>query len=531
MNDEFIELRSDNKTSSQINDSIRIGIFLILFVLSCIPIFLTPVIPTVDYYDHINRYYVLSNINSNNFLEENYVENWSVIPNIGLDVIGVQLLNYVSPELSSKVVIILIFLVQYTGILFFSRSISGKLSWITGLLAIPLLYSFVFSWGFANFLLGLGLAMWGGALWLTLRDRLILATFVGVVTAITVFLTHGLAFALYGLLLGGLELGFFWARHRDWRVLFSRLALLALQAIAPVLLFLVSATVGSGNGVTNAADAVSRLAMEGKLTSRLVEIAQYRVQTLFRVAEGPSPWFDAVTFTATVLLVGLLVRRGCVTIPKVVWPALLIAAVLVLITPPAMFGVGYVADRMPLFLAFLVVGSLTLRGIPRSVDMAIIGALVLLVVGRISWIAYDWRGYAQDFESYSAVASKIPPQKVVAYINVNLESRLVSSRRCEMYGPLLISLYGQASPLFAIPTAQPLRLTGRLLAGLSHLPQHERFTVPEERAYHNAVLAKIAEERHFDYVLLCDAARLQRGFPAGAVVVAARDRFTLLKVR
>lgn len=156
---------------------------------------------------------------------------------------------------------------------------------------------------------------------------------------------------------------------------------------------------------------------------------------------------------------------------------------------------------------------------------------MLLVVVRISYIAYDWRWYGNDFREYQAVASQIPPRQVVSFINVKLYDREHTARRCDMYGPLLISLHGQASQLFAIPTAQPIKLSGKLLAGLSDLPKHIRSSPSATRDYNSAVLSRIAEQSHFDYVLLCNASDLQHAFPDGMSLVATRGRFTLLKVR
>ena len=41
-----------------------------------------------------------------------------------------------------------------------------------------------------------------------------------------------------------------------------------------------------------------------------------------------------------------------------VWPPLAIGVVLVIFTPPALFGVGYIADRMPLFAALVFVAAM-----------------------------------------------------------------------------------------------------------------------------------------------------------------------------
>lgn len=502
-----------------------------VFILACLPVLVVQVLPTIDFYDHMNRYFILANLGARPFLGENYQSNWSLLPNIGLDVVGSALMRWINPALVPKVITILVFLVQYWGILAFNRVLTGRFSIVTGILCVPLLYSFIFVWGFANFLLGLGLVFWGAAAWLALRRRLAVAVPVGIAFGLAIFLTHGVAFGLYGMLLGGLELGFFALEREGLKPFLQRLAALAIQAVGPAALFVVSATARASGGVTTAGASFHQLARHGSLAQRLVDLAIYRLQTIVRVAEGPAPWFDAATLAATVALVLWLAARGRVSLPRIAWPPLLIGAILIVVVPPAMFGVGYVSDRMPLFFAFVLVGALAFRVRLDRVDAIPVALLAVLVAARIGYIGYDWRRYEPDFEAYQAVASQIPPHRVVNFINVSLEPRLGPQRRCEMYGPLLISMYDQAAALFAIPTAQPLRLKGQLAYALSDLPDHKPFKGAEAADYYNRTLDAVIAQKRFDYSLICDADLMGRPLPPTAAVVAQQGRFTLVRIR
>ena len=66
------------------------------------------------------------------------------------------------------------------------------------LLALPLLYSWIFNWGFANFLLGLGLTFLTAAWWLTQNKRPVRRVMLGLVLALAIYLCHALAFGLFG---------------------------------------------------------------------------------------------------------------------------------------------------------------------------------------------------------------------------------------------------------------------------------------------------------------------------------------------
>ena len=358
-------------------------ILAVVFVLACLPVVISPVLPTIDFYDHLNRYFVLAKLSGRPFLGENYQSNWSLLPNIGLDVLGTGLMRWGDPSLVPKIITLFVFLVQYSGVLAFNRVLTGRFSVVTGILCAPLLYSFIFVWGFANFLLGIGLVFWGAAAWLALRRRLAIAIPAGMVFGLVIFLTHGVAFALYGISLGGLELGFFLLEGEGLKAFLQRMAALAVQAVAPAALFFVSATAKASGGVTTAGESLHQLAHRGSLAQRLTDLALYRLQTIVRVAEGPTLWFDVTTLAATAALVLWLAARGRVSLPKIIWPALLIGAILIVIVPPAMFGVGYVSDRMPLFFAFVLVGGLAFRVRFDRVDAVPVGLLIALAAVRV----------------------------------------------------------------------------------------------------------------------------------------------------
>ena len=102
--------------------------------------------------------------------------------------------------------------ILYSGVLYFNRVLTGQRSLLVAVLLLPLLYSYIFNFGFANFLLGLGFAFWAAGWWISHRDRPWLAVPVACLFAVAIFFTHGLAFGLYGILVASLEVGLFFAR-------------------------------------------------------------------------------------------------------------------------------------------------------------------------------------------------------------------------------------------------------------------------------------------------------------------------------
>jgi len=498
-----------------------------IFLASLTPVLSVPVFPMVDFYDHLSRYFVLSRLPGDSFLSQNYQSAWAILPNIGLDVLGVELMRLFSPLGSAHLIVVSIFATQYFGVLFFNRQLTGRVSLLTAILAAPLLYSFIFTWGFANFLLGLGLVFWAAGAWLALRRRPWLASAVGMVFGVLIFLTHGVAFALYGLLVGALEAGLLWCEGRfRVRDLLRSAALLAAQAVLPVILFAISPTSKVAGGASNAGASVKRLAGNGQLMQHLHDLALYRLATIYRVAESPSAWVDALSFVAVAGLMLFMAWRRWVWIAKPARLAIVLGLALVALTPPTLFGVAYVADRMPLFLAFTAAGALQTSGRKfERPEILCVSLLLGLVALRLIFIDVNWQRYRTDFAAFSKASEAMPPHRVVVYVSAAREQRMEARGRCEMYGPLLIALRGEAAPLFAVESQQPIRLRGALNAAQAEQPKP---TGTQSLAFQSDRLEFALAAKRFDYVLVCDAERLPRPVPTTSVVTHV-GRFTVLK--
>ena len=505
--------------------AVRWPLALGLLVLALVPLFLTPVLPLIDFYNHVARFQVLATLAGNPLFAANYAAAWAVLPNIGLDLIAVAALQIVPLALLPHLVATLILAVQFAGLLALNRAITGQVRWPVLLLALPLLYSWIFNWGFAGFLLGLGLGLLGGAWWLTQRQRPLLRLVVALLVALAIFFCHALSFGLYGILIASLECGHWWRqRPRRWPALLSGLGQCAAQALVPAMLFLQSRTAGAANGITNADESLARLRAQGLLVDRLWQLAQQRLETIMRVAEGPSYPADALWLA---LLAGLLLlafqQRALRLAPIVIVPALA-GIILLLVMPPALFGSGYVSDRIPLFLALVLVAGI-MPG-PGRLPFLLPG-LAVLAAARLLMVLLAWQGTAADLADFDRVAQALPPGQVVAGLPVRATPHEDVPNRCEMYPPLLLLRHGHATPLFAIRTAQPLELRG--LLGAARQDLMERPAGPQTPATMGKVIAAYARAG-YPYLLLCQVAA-DRPLPATDYpVVAAAGRFRLLRL-
>lgn len=435
----------------------------VVFLIALVPLTVTPVVPTIDFYNHVARYYVLGHLDAVPALRDNYSVAWALLPNLGLDIIALPLFGILPPLIAAKAVLILILSVQFGGVLALNAALNGRIGYVSVLLAAMLLNSYIFTWGFANFLLGSGLSLWALASWVLLRERrLWLASAVGALLAIFIFLCHGLAFALYGLVLSMLELGR-WLRMNPRRVapLAGAAIAVALQAIAPALLFLNTSTVAAGN---NIGTVVASHADMPRLMDRLVVVAQDQLTAILRVANSPWLILDIVSFAAIAGLLFLAVRRGVVRVNPVAIPALLLLGLLCVVTPPSLFGVGKISDRIPLVTALLLAAALApaSRTDRRGSSVLLTGMVAIFLVRTVANTA-SYAPYDEDFADFLTVAQRAPAHAVIgSAIPDALRQRNSGAMRCEMYLPLLVPLRGNPVPLFANPSQQPIRLRGAL---------------------------------------------------------------------
>jgi hypothetical protein len=504
----------------------RLAIAAGLFALAMIPLFTTPVLPLIDFYNHLARFFVLAHIGGSDFLQAHYQAHWALLPNIGVDLLGTPLLYVLPPLIAGHVIVIGILAVLYGGVLYFHRGLTGEGSLLVPLLLLPLLYSYILNWGFANFLLGLGLVFWAAGWWLRHRQRPLRAVTVGALLALAIFFTHGIAFILYGLLLALLESARVWRTSDPSRRvgdLVRALSLLAVQAILPVSYFL-AWRAGFVGGVP-----VDVLPEAREPFARwLARDVFNHLEAIIRVEEGPSLVFDIATLAIQAGLIGFLMLRRRVWLSRSVWLAAGVAAAMALIPIPPMFGMAFIADRLPLFAALILVGGLSVRPGPWAGGERIaFAALTVTVFVRLAAIAVSWHGYAAIYREYASVAAQIPAHKMTVPVNVGEGNHETKIPRSEMFGPLSIMLFRQAGPLFADPNQQPLLLNGPLKRAMDDLIMRPGGRAGIYLDPYRYVMA--ASAAGFDYMLVSNAQLLKHPLSPTLPVVARTAHFILLR--
>jgi hypothetical protein len=438
---------------------------LVLAALLAVVFLATPVFPFVDYYAHIGRYHILAQFlgDAPPALAANYEPAWRLLPNLGLDVLGTGLTLVFDPLVVAKLIVALVVATLYTGILYLSFVLHGRISVLSALLAGIIAFHHILAWGFMNFCFGLGLMVWGLGFWIANDSRPGRQLAIALPFGVGLLLVHGVAFALWGLMLGTIELARLWGERRLLTpALPARMGRLLLLAVAPTVLFLQMPTAEAPQGVTVAFDSLSGHAAEGNFWPRIQQEMLSRLDSILRVTE--SRFLVADYATNALIWGGLLLglATGRLRLHPRLWCAAGLALLLVPLTPPNLFGVGHIDDRIPVLLFVLLAAGLRIDAVPELRRTLLVTVAATLVI-RTALIGAGWITAGQVYRDYlgmlDTLALEGPATLVMSEEAHDRNTLLV---RCEPLLPLLLIHGNVPVPTFANPTEQPLRIVGPL---------------------------------------------------------------------
>jgi hypothetical protein len=450
-------------------------------------LFLTPIIPTVDFYSHVLRYYALAG--QLDGLEAYYRPDWRVLPNLGLDLIGFGVASTMPPIFGAKVILALLITASYWGGLVAAKILTGRLSYAAIAIFGITTYSHIFSWGFANFLFGLSLAFFSYGVWIRLASSSVQQITVAAFFSITIMVVHALSFMIWGLVLACHELGVTLSEKGSWKKLPYRWLRLLIVALPGFGYFIVSETSRSGSPVTSSIANLADYARSGQLAERLGQEVADRTHSFLRVSETNFPIFDLVFGTILWLGIGILVFRNTVRIDPRVWPAVALFATLVVVMPPNFFGVGHVDERMPLVLiSLLAVGMTTSAESGRQV-LIYFGALLVVKLGVIG---LTYVHSADRYDRYLSMLDLLEPGLLITTELPPEQTDREGRKFCAPLAPIATLVRSVATPTFDNPGQQPMQLAGRLKDANDVL----KGTLP-------STSEPAAFAAGFDYLILC----------------------------
>lgn len=398
-----------------------------LVVALAIPFFLVDIPPVQDYPNHLARYFVLAHP-EDPWLAKFYAPAWRILPNLGMDVLGMALLKLLPVHVGGRILLAVSLFMPVIGAVVFSRVMFGRyLYWplASGLMA----YSGIFHLGFMNFLLSLGVALIGAAIWLAMRRRgsALGAAVVGAIAASVIFFCHVFGVILFGVLLGALEIARLAALRRDGKPITKPAAvtaLLGLVVLAPVLGLYLASPLSDGQ-------AFGEWGGRYKLAAFLTPFATYsKVVTMV---------------TAIAVLIFLVLNRSRLRMAPGIGIALLVLLLIFAAAPIAIGRGSFIDSRLGVMMALLLFAGMA-PDLPRRSALVFAGIFAALIAGRSAYIATVWADHRHDLADLRMAISQLPDG-----------ARVLSARGHLGYQTENVSHAGRALPGF-------YRLDGHLAA-------------------------------------------------------------------
>jgi hypothetical protein len=429
-----------------------------------------------DYSNHLARMYVLTHIRTDPVLSRIYEVGWGVVPNLAMDLVVPPLAALVPLDVAGRLFIALALLLPVAGMAALHKAAFGTRSaWpLTGFL---IAYNGLFFWGFLNFVVGLGLALLGTALWLREPPRGGALHLLGVsLLALVLFACHMEALGLFGVTIGCIELmrlrDLSRARRLTGSVVLRRGLRVAAPFIIPALLFLFAAPLAQGlTGKPLMLQlkeyywAVYGSWRDGKLGGLGMPFASY------------SPLLDAAAVAVTVVLYGAQIRRhGCRVAPGLLLAAAVLMAVFPVI-PNVWLTAANLDSRLPVYAAMLVVAGLAPNGPVRRPVPMLAAALGLLLAARAGIVAYAWAAGNAPIATCRSVMQQVAPgERVLVVTGVPLDPPPPRWQRL-VYAPFP----GSPAPLLTIDRQAfwPSLFTSRTLQPVHVIPPYRAIAVEQ----------------------------------------------------
>jgi hypothetical protein len=369
-----------------------VALYLALTAIALYPVFAVSVPPLVDYPNHLARMHILAKWASDPALQRNYVVDWSLHPNMAMDLVVPVLARVMSVYTAGKLFVAATMLSLLGGTLVLRKVLLGRVG-LWPILTFLLLYNHALFWGFLNYLFTAGLALFAFAGWIMLREksaprRLALHT----VIALILYVGHLFGLLVYALLVFGYEL---WRTRGDLRTapgrFFGAWAVAGTQFAIPTIQFLVWVV---GHGATE-----GTLTQFGSFTDR------------FAIIMAPvNIGLPVVDVPALILLaaVWLLCRSGAgPTLAPAARSPLLVLMLAALIMPTYLSGVWGTHLRLPEIVACLLIAAVDFRRTAWRPMPFVMAATLVLIVVRTGVIADDWRAFDRTTTELRQAAAAI----------------------------------------------------------------------------------------------------------------------------
>lgn len=362
-------------------------LWLALALASALPFLVAPFPMLPDWFSHVGRYEVMLHGGDDPWLARYYAFRWSLIGNLGVDLLMVPLGPLLGVERAAHLIAALIPPATLGGIFVLSRAAWGRVA-PGALLAASLAYAMTFTLGFLNFCLAQALAFWLAAGWIRLaRCSAALRWCFGLAAGAVAWLAHMAGWGMLLVIVGGWEVAA--ARRAGKSPLAAARALPLAAPLVPTLLWRTSGAAAAAP--SHPYDAGAKLLW---------------IENLFR---SEVRGFDLVSTAAVLagatLMLALLLRRRAEGQPALLLAAAALGAAF-LVLPQWLFESYYADMRMlPAALILLLIG---IRPDSRRLGVIMAAAGLALFAGRVLTTTAGWHARGAALAQDLAVLNRVP---------------------------------------------------------------------------------------------------------------------------
>lgn len=422
----------------------RAVIALLALLVAVLPILAVQHLPLVDYPNHLGRFQIYVDLPNSPSLQAFYQWQWGIIPNLAVDILVIPFTWFLPVEPAANTVILLSFIVTMAGTMFLDRQLNGPawgLSVFTGLV----LYSGAFRYGFVNYTVTVGFAVFAFGLWVRWRDRVLGPGFIGFV-ALGVFLLimHMFGLGLYAVCVGGYELTVLWQRWRAegrLRVAQFRLPVAAaLSLLLPMSLLLFSP----------ASDAAGVFRWS---------TLQWKLEALLSPFLFNQPTVELPLVAVLGLTIGFGLWAGVLRVHARMVLPLAILALLFLAIPRTLFNSNYADFRLLCGVTFFALASLRLQPASGARGRLILGILTACLLVRTGSLLANWLPAQPILAEYDHALDQVPPgAKVLALMGRPGTTSANRSPPLEHIAVFIGARRGALVPYLFTHEATPIRL-------------------------------------------------------------------------
>jgi hypothetical protein len=436
--------------------------------LALVPLAVVAIPPLTDYPFHTARIVILQHWHDWPGLRTFYELRSFLLPNVAMDALLLAAVQVLPIDLAGRAFVALTMAAMLSGTLALHWSLHRRFSpW--PLVAALFLHNWILVFGFFNYLFGLGLMLWGLALWLALAERPPWQRLVvGSAVAIVIYFAHLVAFGLYAIMLGAYELqragsllraeraGSFLRAERAGPPLrrrfdeaAGRLVVGALPFVPPLAVFVLLSETSQQAG--------DRIKYQDWYWKGFVVARTFMSMNL---------GVDLLTAGVLLVVAVALLLRGRLTVAREMLLGLALVTATFLVIPWKTFGAVFVDARFPVALIFLAIACSDVGFSRVRIGRAVFIALGALLVVRSMMLTGDWLQFDKTLGRIEHAFDAVPDNSVILTVSAAPPPRTLPEWVDRWRPPLVhaASLPQRHKPVFAVntwatPSQQPIAVT------------------------------------------------------------------------